>query len=215
MRDSATSFRSVRDRTAHGSSDTSSTSGVHTIRGTGVSPRHPRGTCGGADLGAAVRHGGRPVAAGCRPRILAIIPTPEGVRFLTGYDYVPGWGWLGRLCDPFLIRPFVWWLTARSFDRLRMWAEEGTSPGASQRMAVAAPADIGRVRGTVDRDLPAAPGARSWTTHRDRSRRSHDDVDRYLRARARRRFRPGSTRSSSVASGSASRPGTAASDAAR
>lgn len=50
------------------------------------------------------------------------------MRFLTGYDYAPGWGWLGRLFDPLVIRPFVWWLTARSFDRLRMWAEEGIPP---------------------------------------------------------------------------------------
>jgi hypothetical protein len=56
------------------------------------------------------------------------VPTSDGVRFLTGYDYTPGWGWLGRLVDPVITRRFIWWLTARSFDRLRLWAEEGIVP---------------------------------------------------------------------------------------
>ncbi|MGN8025086.1 SRPBCC family protein [Microbacterium sp. 22242] len=56
------------------------------------------------------------------------IPTDDGVRFLTGYDYEPGWGALGRALDPLVVRPFVWWLTARSFDRLRLWAEAGVAP---------------------------------------------------------------------------------------
>lgn len=101
---------------------------VHTIRGTGVS------------LGTRVgRHGERtsallfsssdpltPLADG--RGYWRYIPTDEGVRFLTGYDYRPGWGALGRAFDPFLVRPYVWWLTAHSFDRLRMWAEDGVVP---------------------------------------------------------------------------------------
>lgn len=52
------------------------------------------------------------------------VPTPDGVLFLTGYDYAPGWG---RLADV-VVRPFVGWLTAWSFDRLRIWAETGVPP---------------------------------------------------------------------------------------
>ncbi|MGA1837935.1 SRPBCC family protein [Herbiconiux sp. 11R-BC] len=51
-------------------------------------------------------------------------PTAGGVRFITGYDYVPGFG---RLPD-ILLRPIVRWMTAWSFDRLRIWAETGVPP---------------------------------------------------------------------------------------
>lgn len=51
-------------------------------------------------------------------------PVGDGVRFVTGYDYVPGFG---RGPD-LLIRPLVLWMTAWSFDRLRIWAETGTPP---------------------------------------------------------------------------------------
>lgn len=53
------------------------------------------------------------------------IPTPEGVRFITGYDYAPGWG---LLADRLVLRRFIGWMTAFSFDRLRLWAEDGTEP---------------------------------------------------------------------------------------
>jgi hypothetical protein len=54
------------------------------------------------------------------------VPVDGGVRFVTGYDYEPG---LGRAADR-LLRPVVLWMTAWSFDRLRIWAEEGTPPEA-------------------------------------------------------------------------------------
>ncbi|MDP9432299.1 MAG: SRPBCC family protein [Actinomycetota bacterium] len=60
-------------------------------------------------------------------------PGPDGVRFLTGYDYRPGWGVLGRVLDPLLVRPFVGWLTARSFDALRIWIEHGVPPEQAHR----------------------------------------------------------------------------------
>jgi len=63
------------------------------------------------------------------------VPTTEGVRFLTGYDYQPGWGRLGALAD----RPFrllMGWGTAWSFDRLRLWLERGTPPEVSLRRAL-------------------------------------------------------------------------------
>jgi hypothetical protein len=52
------------------------------------------------------------------------VPTSQGVRFVTGYDYEPGFG---RLPD-LLFRPLVRWMTAWSFDRLRIWAETGAPP---------------------------------------------------------------------------------------
>lgn len=52
------------------------------------------------------------------------VPTDSGVRFITGYDYVPGFGSIPDL----LLRPIVRWMTAWSFDRLRIWAEDGIPP---------------------------------------------------------------------------------------
>jgi hypothetical protein len=55
-----------------------------------------------------------------------------GTRFLTGYDYEPGWGWFGELADR-LVRPVMGWATAWSFDRLRLWLEDGIQPERSLR----------------------------------------------------------------------------------
>lgn len=52
------------------------------------------------------------------------VPHDGQTVFLTGYDYEPAWG---RLAD-LLVRPLVAWVTAWSFDRLRIWAETGTPP---------------------------------------------------------------------------------------
>lgn len=52
-------------------------------------------------------------------------PTTDGVTFTTGYDYEPGWG---GLLDALVLRRFIGWLTAWSFDRLRIWAETGVEP---------------------------------------------------------------------------------------
>ena len=46
------------------------------------------------------------------------LPTPNGFRFLTLYDYRPR-VLPGRL---------MWWATAWSFDRLRLWLETGLTP---------------------------------------------------------------------------------------
>jgi hypothetical protein len=51
-------------------------------------------------------------------------PDGDAVVFSTGYDYEPGWG---RALDQ-LVRPALGWLTAWSFDRLRLWAEAGCPP---------------------------------------------------------------------------------------
>lgn len=61
------------------------------------------------------------------------VPTPAGVRFLTGYDYTPGWG---RLADA-AMRPLLGWATAWSFDRLRLWLERGITPERGLRRAIA------------------------------------------------------------------------------
>jgi len=64
-------------------------------------------------------------------------PEGDAVRFVTGYDYAPGWGRLGRVLDPWLVRPLVGWATAWSFDRLRLWVEAGADPARSRDLAVA------------------------------------------------------------------------------
>jgi len=53
------------------------------------------------------------------------IPTSQGTTFITGFDYDPGWG---KLIDRLIMRKIIGWMTAWSFDRLRIWAETGTPP---------------------------------------------------------------------------------------
>ncbi|WP_406863188.1 hypothetical protein ABZO31_23235 [Streptomyces sp. HUAS MG47] len=62
------------------------------------------------------------------------VPGDEGdeVRFLTGYDYRPRWGRLGRVADRVVFRPLMGWATAWSFDRLRLWCEYGITPERSR-----------------------------------------------------------------------------------
>lgn len=63
------------------------------------------------------------------------VPDGDAVRFFTGYDYVPGWqgDWLDRV----LVRPIIGWMTAWSFDRLRLWLEHDVSPRAALLRTVA------------------------------------------------------------------------------
>ncbi|GAA1828418.1 SRPBCC family protein [Agromyces salentinus] len=51
------------------------------------------------------------------------LPDVTRTRFITGYDYDPGWGPLDML-----VRPVLGWATAWSFDRLRIWIERGEAP---------------------------------------------------------------------------------------
>lgn len=67
------------------------------------------------------------------------IPTRAGIRFLTGYDYRPRWGWFGRFADRVAFRPLMGWATAWSFDRLRLWLERGIAP---ERLLWRAAADV-------------------------------------------------------------------------
>ena len=52
-------------------------------------------------------------------------PTERGTLFVTGYDYEPGWG---AVLDRLVLRRLIGWMTAWSFDRLRIWAETGVEP---------------------------------------------------------------------------------------
>ncbi len=54
-------------------------------------------------------------------------PTDDGVRFVTGFDYSTRWGAFGWFTD-LLFRPLFGWMTAWSFDRLRLWLETGARP---------------------------------------------------------------------------------------
>lgn len=64
------------------------------------------------------------------------VPDGEQIRFLTWYDYVVRFGWVGRLFDRFLFRPLIGRATAWSFDCLRLWLEEGISPSVSKLKAL-------------------------------------------------------------------------------
>jgi hypothetical protein len=75
------------------------------------------------------------------------VPTDDGIRFLTRYDYRPRWGRAGAVIDHHVVRPVFGWATAWSFDRLRLWLEEGTPPERSRDLAVAHAAAVGGLAG--------------------------------------------------------------------
>lgn len=56
------------------------------------------------------------------------IPTADGIRFLTWYDYRTRFGRAGAVFDRLCFRPLIGWATAWSFDRLRIWLEHGVHP---------------------------------------------------------------------------------------
>ncbi len=55
-------------------------------------------------------------------------PTRDGIRFVTWYDYRTRFGGAGRWLDNALFRFLMAWVTAWSFDRLRLWIEHGQTP---------------------------------------------------------------------------------------
>jgi hypothetical protein len=65
------------------------------------------------------------------------IPVASGSRFLTWYDYRPRFGVIGALLDRLLFRPLMGWATAWSFDRLRLWIEQGVHPRTAMALAAA------------------------------------------------------------------------------
>lgn len=64
------------------------------------------------------------------------IPTRDGIRFLTWYDYRTRFGLPGALFDRLIFRPLIGWATAFSFDRLRLWVEHGVNPAHSLRQTL-------------------------------------------------------------------------------
>jgi hypothetical protein len=63
-------------------------------------------------------------------------PTGSGIRFLTSYDYRTRFGAIGKIIDRLLFRPLIGWATAWSFDRLRLWVEQGVPPEVSRDRAL-------------------------------------------------------------------------------
>ncbi len=64
------------------------------------------------------------------------VPHEGGARFLTWYDYRTRFGLAGRLLDRLAFRPLIGWATAWSFDRLRLWIEQGMTPQAAMRLSL-------------------------------------------------------------------------------
>ncbi|WP_232699130.1 DoxX-like family protein [Brevibacillus daliensis] len=56
------------------------------------------------------------------------VPSEDGIRFFTRYDYQTRFGTMGRWLDRMLFRPMMGWATAWSFDALRLWIEKGIHP---------------------------------------------------------------------------------------
>ena len=106
------------------------------LTGTGISlgERHrPDGSCTSA---LRFRADSRlsPIASG--HGFWRYVPDGDAIRFFTGYDYEPAWQ--GPAGDRLLVRPVIGWMTAWSFDRLRLWLEHGISPRAALRRTVVA-----------------------------------------------------------------------------
>ncbi len=64
------------------------------------------------------------------------VPTGNGTRFFTAYDYETRWGAFGALIDRIAFRPLMGWATAWSFDRFRRWLEQGVDPASAARQAI-------------------------------------------------------------------------------
>jgi len=63
------------------------------------------------------------------------LPTADGIRFFTGYNYRTRFGLPGRVLD-FVFRPLIGWATAWSFDCLRLWIERGMPPELSVERSI-------------------------------------------------------------------------------
>jgi len=128
--------------------------GIHTIRGTGVSLGEKAQADGARTSALLFDTDDRLSPLGAGRGYWRYVPHPEGVRFITGYDYEPGYGTIGRVLDRLLIRRIVWRMTAWSFDRLRLWAEGTVEPEQVRWWRLRAP----RARA---RNCLAAPEGRS------------------------------------------------------
>ncbi|WP_197517407.1 SRPBCC family protein [Microbacterium karelineae] len=101
---------------------------LHTIRGTGISLGEKESASGARTSALLFDTSDRLSPVGAGRGYWRYVPHAGGVRFITGYDYAPGFGPAGRLLDRLVVRRAMWWLTAWSFDRLRIWAEDGIPP---------------------------------------------------------------------------------------
>jgi DoxX-like protein len=63
------------------------------------------------------------------------VPSSGGIRFLTSYDYRTRFGAIGKIIDRLAFRRLLGWATAWSFDRLRLWIEQGIPPEVSRDRA--------------------------------------------------------------------------------
>ncbi len=98
---------------------------LHTIRGTGTSIGERLRPDGTRTSALRFDTGDRLSPLGAGRGYWRYEPKPDGSTvFITGYDYEPTWGILDRLG----VRGLVGWMTAWSFDRLRIWAETGVEP---------------------------------------------------------------------------------------
>jgi len=98
---------------------------LHTIRGTGTSLGERQRPDGTRTSALRFTTADRLSPLGDGRGYWRYIPTEHGVRFITGYDYEAGWG---ALVDRLFMRRLIGWMTAFSFDRLRIWAETGVVP---------------------------------------------------------------------------------------
>ena len=64
------------------------------------------------------------------------MPTSDGIRFLTRYDYQTRFGVAGTIFDRMIFRPLIAWATAWSFDRLRLWLEQHVDPAHAMRQTL-------------------------------------------------------------------------------
>jgi hypothetical protein len=64
------------------------------------------------------------------------VPVEGGIRFLTLYGYTTRFGAAGRWFDALVFRPLMGWATAWSFDRLRLWVEQGIDPTDSMSRSI-------------------------------------------------------------------------------
>jgi DoxX-like family len=63
------------------------------------------------------------------------VPKENAIGFFTWYDYETRFGAVGKVIDRLCFRPLLGWATAWSFDRLRLWIEDGISPESSRDRA--------------------------------------------------------------------------------
>jgi hypothetical protein len=116
---------------------------LHTIRGTGTSIGERVRPDGTRTSALRFDTGDRLSPLGAGRGYWRYEPQPDGSTvFITGYDYAPNWGVLDRLG----VRRLVGWMTAWSFDRLRMWAETGVEPERWSPLSVLAIWNRGRPR---------------------------------------------------------------------